>query len=235
MNSINYISLTAELMEMIDEYMYLGFPLEPSEVCKIAFDFAEENNIVRFSEDLGTAGQSWFSYLLKRWPKLSVKGATNLSLQHAAASTKQSVMLWFEKFLSVLGQMDINSPDLIWNVDEHGTEHCVKSKRVVGIKNIRQYQKQTHKKPQRTTMVTYVNSSGYALAPLIIHKGKYHDSWREGCMPGTMVRGSKKGYINKKLFADYGKKINLPSILKWLSWSRQKTSDPHGFSLLTCV
>ena len=56
MNSINYISLTAELMEMIDEYAYLGFPLEPSEVCKITFYFAEENNIVRFSEDLGTVG-----------------------------------------------------------------------------------------------------------------------------------------------------------------------------------
>ena len=33
------------------------------------------------------------------WPKLSVKGPTNLSLQHAAASTKQSVMLWFEKII----------------------------------------------------------------------------------------------------------------------------------------
>ena len=143
---------------MIDEYTYLGFPLEPLEVCKITFDFTEENKIVGFSKDLGTPGQSLISYLLKRLLKLGVKGATNLdlSLQHAAASTKQSVMLWFEKFLSVVGQMGINSPDQIWNVDELRTEHCVKSKRVVGIKNIRQYQKQTHKKPNRTTMVTYM-------------------------------------------------------------------------------
>ena len=112
MNSMDYISLTAELVEMIDEYAYLGFPLEPVEVYQIAFDFTKENDIVGFGEDLGTAGQSWFSYLLKRWPKLSVKGATNLSQQHAA-SMKQSVMLWFEKFLSVLGQMGINSPDQI--------------------------------------------------------------------------------------------------------------------------
>ena len=92
-------------------------------------------------------------------------------------------------------------------MDEHRTEHCVKSKRVVGIKNVRQYQKQSHEKPNRTTMVTFVNAAGYTLPPLIIHKGKYHNSWRHGCMPGTMVRGSKKGYINKKLFADYGKKL----------------------------
>ena len=89
---------------------------------------------------------------------------------------KESVMLWFQKFTSVLSQMGINSPDQIWNIEEHGTEHAVKSKRIVGIKNIRQFQKQSHKKPNRTTMVTYVNAAGYALPPLIIHKGKYHDS-----------------------------------------------------------
>ena len=59
---MDYISLTAELIEMIDKYAYLGFPLEPAEVRQIAFDFAKENDIVSLSEDLGTAGQSWFSY-----------------------------------------------------------------------------------------------------------------------------------------------------------------------------
>ena len=113
---------------MIDEYVYLGFPLEPAEVWQIAFDFTNENDVIGFSHDLGTAGQCWFSYLLKRWLKLSVKGATNLSLQHAAASTKESVMLWFHKFTSILGQMGITSPDQIWNIDEHGTEHAVRRK-----------------------------------------------------------------------------------------------------------
>ena len=192
---------------MIDEYSYLGFPLEPAEVKQIAFDFAEENNIVGFSEQLGTAGRSWFSFLLKRFPRLSVKGATNISLLRAAASSKETVMLWFQKYLDVLGQLGINSPDQIWNVDEHGTEHAVKNKKVVGIKNVRQFQKQSTEKPNRTTMVTYVNAAGFALPPLIIHKGKFHDTWRNGCMPGTMVRGSSKGYINKRLFADYGKKL----------------------------
>ena len=192
---------------MIDEFSYLGFPLEPSEVKQIAFDYADENNIVGFSEHLGTAGRSWFNYLLKRFPKLTVKGATNISMLRAKATSEESVMIWFEKYFSVLGQMGINSPEQIWNVDEHGTEHAVRNKRVVGIKNVRQYQKQSHEKPHRTTMVTYVNAAGYALPPLIIHKGKYSDTWTRGCMPGTMVRASKKGYINKKLFADYGKKL----------------------------
>ena len=119
---------------MIDEYSYLGFPLEPAEVKQIAFDFAEENNIVGFSKQLGTAGHSWFSYLLKRFPRLSVKGATNISLLRAAASSKETVMLWFQKYLDVLGQLGINSPDQIWNVDEHGTEHAVKNKKLLALK-----------------------------------------------------------------------------------------------------
>ena len=53
---MHYISLTAELIEMIDKYAYLGFPLEPVEVCQIAFDFTKENVIVGFSDDLGKAG-----------------------------------------------------------------------------------------------------------------------------------------------------------------------------------
>ena len=66
-------------------------------------------------------------------------------------------MLWFQKFTSILSQMGINSPEQIWNIDKHGTEHAVKSKRILGIKNVRQFQKQSHEKPNRTTMVTYVN------------------------------------------------------------------------------
>ena len=56
-------------------------------------DFDKENNIFGFSKDLGTAGQCWFCYLLKRLPKLSVKGATNLSLQHAATSFSELLNL----------------------------------------------------------------------------------------------------------------------------------------------
>ena len=56
-------------------------------------------------------------------------------------------------------------------------------------------------------MLTYVNAAGFALPPLVIHKGKYHDSWRTHCPRSVMVRGSKKGYINKFLFAEYGKRL----------------------------
>ena len=82
-----------------------------------------------------------------------------------------------------------------------------KVKKVIGLKGIKQFQKQPYEKPKQTTMLTYVNAAGFALPPLVIHKGKYHDSWRTHCPRAVMVRGSKKWYINKFFFAEYGKRL----------------------------
>ena len=52
-------------------------------------------------------------------------------------------------------------------------------------------------------MLTYVNAAGFALLPVVIHRGEYHDSWCIGAQPCVLVRGSKI----KKLFAEYGKML----------------------------
>ena len=83
-----------------------------------------------------------------------------------------------------------------------------KVKRVVGIKGRKQYQMQPREKPRQTTMLTYVNAAGFALSPMVIHRGKYHDFWHIfGAQPCVLVQGSKKGYINKKLFTKYCKML----------------------------
>ena len=138
--------------------------MQPAEFHQIVFDFANENDVTGFSHDLGTAGQCWFSYLLKRWPKLSVKGATNLLLQHPATSTKESVMLWLLN-LQRTWPVGINSPDQIWNIDEHGTEHAVKGKRVVDIKMSNSTRSKLIKSQTGPQWSPYVNAAGYALAP----------------------------------------------------------------------
>ena len=84
-------------------------------------------------------------------------------------------------------KLNITDPKYIWNIDEHGSEDIAKVKRVVGIKGIKQYQIQTREKPRQTTMLTYVNGAGYALPPMVIHRGKYHDSWHIGAQPHVLV------------------------------------------------
>ena len=193
---------------MIEEFLFLGFPLCSREVRKIAYDFAQANGFKGFSKDSSEAGWKWFTFLLKRYPKLKVKeGVTNLSIARAKASDRDSVTRWYKKYQNVLDQLEITDPKYIWNIDEHGSEDMPKVKKVIGLKGIKQFQKQPHEKPKRTMMLTYVNAAGFALPPLVIHKGKYHDSWRIHCPRSVMVRGSKKGYINKFLFAEYGKRL----------------------------
>ena len=56
-------------------------------------------------------------------------------------------------------------------------------------------------------MLTYVNATNFALLLMVIHHGKYHNSWHIDAPISVLVCGSKKGYINKKLFAEYGKML----------------------------
>ena len=193
---------------MIQEYSLLGFPFSPREIRTIAFDFADENGLKGFSDTKGSAGPHWFAAFLKRWPQLKVKsGVTNISLSRAIASKKETVDDWFDRYENVLDQLNITDPKYIWNIDEHGSEDIPKVKNVVGLKGIKQLQTVSKEKPRRSTMLTYVNGAGYALPPMVIHRGKFHDSWRKDAPRNVMVRSSKKGYINKKLFAEYGKKL----------------------------
>ena len=167
---------------MIEEFSFLGFPLCSREVRKIAYNFAQSNGFKGFSKDATETGQKWFGFLLKCYPKLRVKeGVTNLSIARAKASDRDSVTRWYKKYQNVLDQLEITDPKNIWNIDEHGSEDMPKVKKVIGLKGIKQFQKQPHEKPKQTTMLTYVNAAGFALPPLIIHKGKYHDSWRTHC------------------------------------------------------
>ena len=199
---------SAVLLDMIKEFNFLGFPLTPIEIREVVWEFAEKNGIKGFG-DKGSAGKDWFGFFMKRQKEngLVVKGATDLSLERARATRYANVNNWFTRYQRVLETCEINSPEQIWNVDEHGSEDKIKVKKVVGIKGIRSYQKQPREKSVRTTMLTYVNAAGEALPPLVIHKGKYHDSWRKDAPKDVTVKGSHKGYINKFLFAQYGKKF----------------------------
>ena len=166
-----------ELVDMIEKYAILGFPLTPKEIRSIAYDFAVDNDIIRFSDRKEIAGHKWFSLFLKYHDSLRVKqGVTNLSFAHALGSSSQIIDQWFDKYEQLIEELQITDPKYIWNVDEHGSEDIPKVKRVVGIKKIKTFQVVCHEKVRYTTMLTYINGEGFALPPMVIHRGKYHDS-----------------------------------------------------------
>ena len=114
---------------------------------------------------------------------------------------------WFTQYEDALRQLKINDPKYLWNVDEHSAEDLVKTKKVFGIKGIKSFQAQSREKAQHTTIITYINVSGYVLPPMIIHREKYHDCRCTNVPRRVLVHSSKKGYINKQLFTEYSKML----------------------------
>ena len=107
------------------EYSMMGSPFTSKEVRDIAFEYAMDNNLKGFSEDLGSAGLAWLRYFLLRHAQLSIKTATKDQ--------------WFTQYEDVLRQLKINDPKYLWNVDKHGAEDLVETKKVVGIKGIKSF------------------------------------------------------------------------------------------------
>ena len=150
----------------------MGFPFTSKEVRDIAFEYAMDHNLKSFSEDMGSAGPAWLRYFLLRHAQMFLKTATNLSLARAMSSNKILMDQWCTQYEDVLRQLMINDPKYLWNVDEHGAEDLVKTKKVVGIKGIKSFQTQSRKKASCTIIITYVNVSGNVLPPMIIHRGE---------------------------------------------------------------
>ena len=78
-------------------------------------------------------------------------------------STTNIIENWFDQYENLVAQLGIDDPAYIWNIDEHRSEDLHKSKHIVGIKGIKQFQIQPHEKARCTNMLTYVNAAGYAL------------------------------------------------------------------------
>lgn len=137
---------------------------------------------------------------------MSVKGTQNLSVGRAMACNKNNIMAFFDDFENLVLQLGIVDPDYIWNVDETGVDDIPKSRKVVGPKHVDLVQTVSGEKGDRYSIVTYVNAAGFSLPPMVIFKGKrYNPKWEENCPEGVLIRNSPKGYINKRLFYEYGK------------------------------
>ena len=80
-------------------------------------------------------------------------------------------------------------------------------------------------KPVNTTLLTYVSAGGLAMPPMVIFKGsKVDPDWREAAPSGYVIRASKTGYIQSKLFAEYGE--------KFIQFLKVKKLDKNGKHLL---
>ena len=60
-------------------------------------------------------------------------------------------------------------------------------------------------KLQNSTIVSSMSAGGLAMPPLIIFKAnKIKPEWWEAAPTGYMIQGSATGYINERLFQEFG-------------------------------
>ena len=180
---------------MIEECSNLGFPFTSKEVRDIAFEYASDHGLKGFTVEGCTAGYHWFKYFMEHHPKLAMKTQKNLSIARAMSYNEVILNHWFDGHEEIINQLGIDDPKYLWNVDEHGTEDVLKHNKVFGIKCVKTFQTVSHGKSRRSTMLTYANTAGYALSPVVIYWGKYHDRWRTNAQRRVLVHASKKGTL----------------------------------------
>ena len=83
------------------------------------------------------------------------------------------------------------TPNRIWNVDECGIGDVPQTTSVVRVTGEIAFQTISGEKPQNTMIVSYISTGGLAVPPMVIFNG-------------FMVRASQSGYINSRLFQEYG-------------------------------
>lgn len=113
-------SMERELVDHIKalDERYFGF--SASELRKVAYQFAERNNIRHpFNDQKQEAGKDWLASFLSRHPELSLRTPENTSLARASAFNRVNVNKYFDLLESEVDKHKF-MPERIYNVDETG-------------------------------------------------------------------------------------------------------------------
>ena len=158
-------------------YARRGFPFSQNQLRVLAYEMAARDGQKGFSPIKQRAGRYWLKGFYQRYPEVRKKMAVNLSIAHAIGANPAQILKFFNEYRRWL--------------DTWGLE--------------RTFQTVSWEKLQNMTIVSCVSAGGLAMPPLIIFKvNKIKPEWREAAPTGYMVRGSASGYINGKLFQEFG-------------------------------
>ena len=79
---------------------------------------------------------------------------------------------WFDLLKKIQMEVGIVSPAQIWSGDKTGVQNVPKEIKVLGVKNIRTFQQVLSEQGETSTILSFVNTLGNVVPPMIIHKGQ---------------------------------------------------------------
>lgn len=203
-NTFNALQ-TKDFVSYLTECNQRGLGLTSIQVRKLAYQYAEANNIEhRFNRETQAAGTDWLK---------SFSACNNMSLRNPEATSIARLRgfnkVAVEKFFAILKEVRIKhkfKADRIYNADESGLSTVpTKLPKVVTPKGQRRVAKiVTAERGRNTTLVCAMNAAGSYVPPfLIFGRVRMKPELLNGCPPGSDGMAQPSGWMTANTFLAY--------------------------------
>ena len=193
-----------QLKQRVLEMEGLFYGMTTTDLRRIAYDFAEANNINHvFNRRRRLAGKDWMLDFIRRH-KLSVRTPQSTSMNRVVAFDREKVTRFFE-LLKSLYDCEKIEPHRIYNLDESGVTTVPEPGKILALKGRKQVGRIASGEKGRTvTVVASINATGHFLPPaMIFPRQRMNDRLLHGALPGTVGYNSGNGWIDSTLFLRY--------------------------------
>ena len=160
-----------------------------------------------------SVGEKWVYNFVKRHPLLSSRFSRRYNYERAKCEDPKIIQGWFDLVQKTILQFGIH-PDDVYNFDETGfAMGLIATAKVITRSEF--YGRRSLLQPGNREWVTAIectNSSGWALPPCIIFKGKvFIESWFDGLPDDWRFEVSPNGWTSDEIGLRWLEKLFIPS------------------------
>lgn len=203
-------TFTKEIETDLKDYVLmlakLFYGLTPKELRRLAFRYAEQNNISHnFNVDKGLAGKDWLYGFLKRNAEIKLRQPEGTSLNRISSFNAEATQLFYSNIQTLMQKFKFE-PNRIYNIDETGiTTVQKKCPKVYGPKGAKKVGAAISGERGRTiTAVFCMSAAGNYIPPMLIYPRKRMPPTLQKNGPiGASYKCSKNGWINTELFLSW--------------------------------
>lgn len=193
-----------ELLEYVFQVDDLFYGLTKTEFLKLAYQYAEKNNIVHPFKD-GIAGNDWYLGFKKRHPNLTVRQPEPTSIARARGFNRPQVYRFYDLLETEIDKHGVDATR-IYNMDETGIQTTSNKppkilsrtgKKQVGVIA-------SAERGKLTTVICCCNAAGSFIPPFLIYgRKRMVGRLLDGAPPGSNATCTDNGWINGPKFLEW--------------------------------